>query len=238
MEYSRVMSALRRRRWAILFAVTACTVLTFFGSTRLGREYLATATLMAQDEAMEPVSVLAKPIEADQERDDLNGRQDRIKTVAAVLSSPAVVSKVIRELNISTTPARVQERMEVKEVTSQVLRVTVRDANPALAVEMVNRFVNTFVDYYGDLRSRDARSQLALLERERAAADRDVRMAAERLERFKRRDNISSLTDQTRVALEQARLTEQERNKAPSLRAPPPLARSGRAPPRRSCWSG
>lgn len=213
MEYSRVMSALRRRRWAIVLAVAACTGLTYYGSTRLPREYAAAATLMAQDEATESVSVLAKPIDADQDRDDLSGRQDRIKTVAAVLSSPTVLSKVIRELHLKVTPAQVQERLEVKELTSQVLRVTVRDGNPQLASEMVNRFVATFVDYYTDLRSRDARSQLALLERERVAADRDVREAAARLESFKRRGNISSLAEQTRVDLEHERLTEQERNK-------------------------
>lgn len=214
MDFGRAMLALRRRRWAILAAVIGCTAVTYAGASRMQREYLASATLMAQDEAMEPVTVLARPIEADRDRDDITGRQDRIKTVASVLSSPAVVARVIEQLNLKTVPAQLQERIEVKELTSQVLRVSVRDTSPDLASSMVNRFVAAFMEHYGDLRSRDARSQMALLEREQSEADRELRTAGARLEQFKKQDNISSLPEQTRVTLEHARLTEEERDKA------------------------
>lgn len=214
MEYSRAMAALRRRRWIILIAVATCTGLTFAGASRMKREYQASATLMAQDDATEPVTVIAKPIGVEQDRDDLTAKQDRLKTIAAVLNSPAVMEKVISDLNLKTLPAQLQERIEVKEVTSQVLRLSLKDDDAARAGETVNRFVESFVAYYTDLRSRDARTQLAALEKERDEATRNLRLAADRLQRFKQAGNISSLPDQTRLALDQAKTTEEARNEA------------------------
>jgi capsular exopolysaccharide synthesis family protein len=213
MDYARVMTALRRRRWWIVLAVLSCTFLTAFGSLRMKREYLASATLMAQEQAMGSLSELAKPIEGDYERDDLTGRQDRIKTIGTVLTSPGVLQPVIRELRLNTTPAKLQEDIEVKEVTSQVLRVLYKDENPALAQKIVNGIVDTFVGFYADMRSAEARKQIDALEQDRRAADRELQAAGTALERFKRASNISSLPDQMRVGLEQARQTEEERNR-------------------------
>jgi uncharacterized protein involved in exopolysaccharide biosynthesis len=105
MEYARIMAALRRRRWVILIAVLGCTLLTAFGAGRMKREYLATATLMPQEQALGTISELARPAEAEQDRDDLDGRQDRLKTVATLLNSPEVLGQVIQELKLKTSPS-------------------------------------------------------------------------------------------------------------------------------------
>ncbi|HEU4754207.1 MAG TPA: polysaccharide biosynthesis tyrosine autokinase, partial [Armatimonadota bacterium] len=134
--------------------------------------------------------------------------------LGTILVSPGVLDPVIRSLKLNTTPAKLQETLEVKEITSQVLRVSVKDQDPGRASAIVNGIVDTFVRFYGDLRSGEVKKQIEQLEGERQAADRDLRMASSRLERFKRGNGISSLADQTREALEQARLSEEERNKA------------------------
>ncbi|MGV3721191.1 MAG: GumC family protein [Actinomycetota bacterium] len=208
------MAALRRRRFLILFAVLGCTLLTAFGATRMKREYLATATLMPQEQALGTISELARSPEAEQERDELDGRQDRLKTVATILNSPEVLGTVIQKMGLKTTPALLQENIEVKEVTSQVLRVAVKDTDPQKAGGTVNSIVDTFVTFFSDLRSREARKQLKLAEAEKAAADAELAEAGGALARFKKSSDISSLEEQTRVALESSRQVGETRNAA------------------------
>jgi len=214
MEYARIMAALRRRRFIILFAVLGCTLLTAFGATRLKREYLATATLMPQEQALGTISELARPAEAEQVRDELDGRQDRLKTVATILNSPEVLGTVIQKLGLKTTPTLLQENIEVKEVTSQVLRVAVKDTDPQKASGTVNAIVDTFVTFFSDLRSREARKQLELAEQEKRAADLELADAGGELGQFKKSSDISSLEEQTRVALESSRQVSETRNTA------------------------
>ena len=214
MDYARIMTALRRRRWLILCAVLACTALTAFGASRMQREYLATATLMPQEQALGTISELARPAGAEAERDELDGRQDRLKTVATVLTSPEVLGTVIQQLKLKTSPALLQEDIDVKEVTSQVLRISVKNSNPNLAAATVNGIVESFTRFYADLRSREARKQLDMASKEKREADLELASAGRALEGFKRSSNISSLEEQTKTALENTRQIEATRNTA------------------------
>jgi capsular exopolysaccharide synthesis family protein len=197
-----------------LFAVLGCTILTYLGATRMKREFLATATLMPQEQALGTISELARPAEAGVERDELEGRQDRLKTVATILTSPEVLGSVIEQQKLKTTPALLSEEVEVKEVTSQVLRISAKDTDPQKAGAIVNGIVDTFSRTFADLRSREARKQLELVEKEKAEADQELATAGRSLERFKRGSNISSLEEQTKVALESSRQIGEERNTA------------------------
>lgn len=214
MDYARIMTALRRRRWLILCAVLACTALTAFGASRMPREYVATATLMPQEQALGSISELARPAGAEAERDELDGRQDRLKTVATVLTSPEVLGTVIQQLKLKTTPSLLQEDIEVKEVTSQVLRISVKNADPKLASATVNSIVDTFTKFYADLRSREARKQLDMASHEKNEANTELASAGRALQSFKRSSNISSLEEQTKTALENTRQIEETRNTA------------------------
>lgn len=214
MDSTHVITALRRRRFAILAAVLGCTALTAFGASQMKREYLASATLMPQEQALGTITELATPADVAQEKDDLTARHDRLKTVSTILTSPAVLGSVIREQQIPTSPTLLREQIEVKEITSQVVRVSVKDQDPQRAGNVVNAIVDTFTRFYTDLRSREVRKQIETLTRERDTADRELRAAGARLAGFKRSGNISSLPDQLRVGLERAGETEEERNKA------------------------
>jgi len=214
MNYTRVMSALRRRRWWILSAVTACTLATGYGATRMPREYAATAQVMPGEAALGTLKELETPLEVAQDKDDLVGRQDRLKTVAAVLTSPTVIGRVIEQQRLNTTPAKLLEEISVEEVTSQMLRISVKDKEAARASAIVNGIVDEFVRYYTDLRSQEARKQLALVDSERRKAEKELRLASASLHGFKKSGQISSLEDQTKALLEQSGLLSDERNKA------------------------
>ena len=81
---------------------------------------------------------------------------DRLKTVATVLASPAVVGQVIQQNNLKTTPDMFMKQTDVQELTSRLVRISYRDTDPQKAVQVVNSTVRTFVDFYRDLRSQDS----------------------------------------------------------------------------------
>lgn len=214
MDYGRVMAALRRRRWLILIAVFGCTALTMVGASRMKREFQATATLMPQEQALDSLKEQLAPDDGRREREELAGREDRLKTVATVISSPSVVGPALKQLHLDMAPSAFSAKMDVKPITSQMLKVTIKDEDPKLASASVNAVVDRFVGFYGDLRSREARRQLDLLGRERGEAERDLQLAGGRLEQFKRGSNISSLPDQLRLGLERSGQMEGDRNSA------------------------
>jgi polysaccharide biosynthesis transport protein len=214
MDYARVMTALRRRRWWIVCGVISCTALTFVGARKMKREYQASATLMAQEQALQNTSEMAAPLEAGREQDEILGRQDRIKTVSTILTSPTVLGKVIHDLGLKTTPVKLAEDIEVKEVTTQVARVSYKDSDPDKAGLIVNAITDNFVTFFSELRSREARKQLDTLERERKSAQQELQQASAQLQSFKKSSDISSLQDQMRVGLERASEIEQGRNTA------------------------
>lgn len=214
MDYGRVMTALRRRRWMIALCVVGCTGLTALGSTRMKKEYLASATLMPQEQALTDIRDLAKPVEASAERDDLTAKQDRIKTVSSILTSPAVVGPVIEQQRLNLAPTRFLDRVEVKEPTSQVLTVTYRDEDPRRAAATINAMVDQLLAEYSRIRSSEAGKQVGALEQEERKAQADLQQASAKLESFKRSRRITSLPDQMRTALEQTRTLTEARNTA------------------------
>jgi len=215
MDYQRAMTALRRRRLWIVVAVLGCTILTGLGSTRMKRQFLASATLMPQEQALESLTEIQQSQQPGAERVDLVARQDRLKTVATVLNSPAVLGTVIDRLNLSTlTPAKLQESIEVKEITSQLVRVNVTHEDQKLAASIVNAIVDTFVSFYANLRSQEARKQLETLARDRERADAELQSASSRLERFKKSNDIVSVADQAKADLDRANELARERNTA------------------------
>src|SRR4051794_4883500 len=103
MDSARVMTALRNRRWMILAAVAGWTTAVAVNTSRMKREYQASATLMPQEVALEPLHRMQQSADVRDEGDDPVVSEDRMKTVAAVVTSPTVLGQVITDLRLPTT---------------------------------------------------------------------------------------------------------------------------------------
>lgn len=68
-----------------------------------------------------------------------------INTYNVIIKSPAILSKVIENLDLNLTPSQLTEKITVaSQNDSQVVNVTVEDENPAIAVEIANTTAEVF----------------------------------------------------------------------------------------------
>ncbi|MED2972863.1 Wzz/FepE/Etk N-terminal domain-containing protein [Fictibacillus sp. B-59209] len=70
-----------------------------------------------------------------------------VNTYSVIIKSPVILSKVINNLNLKTTPEELTNKLTINsEQDTQVLNVTVQDPDPAMAVNIANNIAKTFKD--------------------------------------------------------------------------------------------
>ncbi|GGA20571.1 YveK family protein [Psychrobacillus lasiicapitis] len=76
---------------------------------------------------------------------DIQTNLQLINTYNVIIKSPAILSKVIEQLDLNTTPSALTNQITVKnEQNSQVVNITVQDANPNVAVDIANTTATVF----------------------------------------------------------------------------------------------
>lgn len=68
-----------------------------------------------------------------------------INTYNVIIQSPAILSKVISQLNLNSTPEKLKEQITVSNASnSQVVNIAVRDKKPEMAVDIANTVAGVF----------------------------------------------------------------------------------------------
>lgn len=68
-----------------------------------------------------------------------------INTYNVIIQSPAILSKVISQLHLDSTPEKLKEQITVSSASnSQVVNITVRDKQPDMAVKIANTVAGVF----------------------------------------------------------------------------------------------
>ena len=76
---------------------------------------------------------------------DIQANLQVINTYSEIIKSPVILSKVIEELNLDTTPGALYNKITVNTVqNSQVLKMDVQDPDPAQAVNIANTTAAVF----------------------------------------------------------------------------------------------
>lgn len=76
---------------------------------------------------------------------DIQTNLQLINTYNVIIKSPAILSKVIEELDLDTTPSSLTNQITVNnEQNSQVVNITVQDPNPNVAVDIANTTASVF----------------------------------------------------------------------------------------------
>ncbi|MCP1493977.1 capsular polysaccharide biosynthesis protein [Peribacillus frigoritolerans] len=90
---------------------------------------------------------------------------DMINTYSVIIKSPAILEKVIDELELDQSVEQLSEKITINsQENSQVFSLTVQDSNPTKAVEIVNTVSATFQKEIKDIMNVDNVSVLAKAE--------------------------------------------------------------------------
>jgi capsular polysaccharide biosynthesis protein len=88
-----------------------------------------------------------------------------INTYSVIIKSPAILEKVIDELELDQSVEQLSEKITINsQENSQVFSLTVQDSNPTKAVEIVNTVSATFQKEIKDIMNVDNVSVLAKAE--------------------------------------------------------------------------
>ncbi|MEY8756298.1 YveK family protein [Peribacillus frigoritolerans] len=90
---------------------------------------------------------------------------DMINTYSVIIKSPAILEKVIDELDLKLSVEQLSGKITINsQENSQVFSLTVQDSNPAQAVEIANTVSSTFQKEIKDIMNVDNVSILAKAE--------------------------------------------------------------------------
>ncbi len=90
---------------------------------------------------------------------------DMINTYSVIIKSPAILEKVIDELQLNQSVDQLSQKITINiQENSQVFSLTVRDSNPAKAVEIANTVSSIFQKEIKDIMKVDNVSILAKAE--------------------------------------------------------------------------
>ncbi|MFA1711691.1 YveK family protein [Peribacillus frigoritolerans] len=90
---------------------------------------------------------------------------DMINTYSVIIKSPAILEKVIDELELDQSVEQLSEKITINsQENSQVFSLTVQDSNPSRAVEIANTVSVTFQKEIKDIMNVDNVSVLAKAE--------------------------------------------------------------------------
>ncbi|MGE7683265.1 YveK family protein [Peribacillus simplex] len=90
---------------------------------------------------------------------------DMINTYSVIIKSPAILEKVIDELELNQSVDQLSQKITINsQQNSQVFSLTVQDSNPSKAVEIANTVSETFQKEIKDIMNVDNVSVLAKAE--------------------------------------------------------------------------
>lgn len=117
----------------MLLAVTVAGVISFMLLTPI---YQASTQILVNQQKVEQNQFNAQDIQANLQL---------INTYNVIIKSPAILSKVIENLDLNTTPAALNGKIKVNsEQNSQVVNVSVQDPEPYMAVDIANTTAEVF----------------------------------------------------------------------------------------------
>lgn len=96
---------------------------------------------------------------------DVRMNVELINTYNVIIKSPAILDQVVEELNLSYGANELGEKLQVESAEqSQVVTVTAKDEDPAVAVDIANTTVEVFQDEIPDIMNVDNVSILTTAE--------------------------------------------------------------------------
>lgn len=219
MTPNQLLRILWARRLVVLAGVLLVAGLALIASLVLPKQYSATAEVIVDLKAPDPVMGTALPQQA------LAGY---MATQVEIVESERVARAVVDALGLADSqtwqkrwddetggrknlaswlPKRLQKDLDVRSSREgNIIRVSMRSGDPMEAARLANAFASAYLQTAIALRVEPARQNAAFFEAQRASARELLERAQARLSDFQRTNAISSADE--RLDIEQTRLVE------------------------------
>ncbi|MBU0906385.1 MAG: capsular biosynthesis protein [Firmicutes bacterium] len=126
----------KRLSLIVILTIMAITVSGLISYVFLTPIYQASTQILVNQEKVDATQFNAQNIQADLQL---------INTYNVIIKSSAILSKVINELDLDTSPAALYSQITVtSEQNSQVVNIAVEDPNPGQAVDIANTIATVF----------------------------------------------------------------------------------------------
>ena len=127
-----------RKRMSLIAILTiiAITISGVISYLLITPTYQASTQILINQEKVDSTAINPANIQSDLQL---------INTYNVIIKSPAILEKVVKELNLSTTANVLNEQISVNsEENSQVVNITVQDQSPQKAVDIANTIASVF----------------------------------------------------------------------------------------------
>ncbi|MDC1541881.1 Wzz/FepE/Etk N-terminal domain-containing protein [Candidatus Pseudothioglobus singularis] len=142
-------------------------ILTFIFAFALIAAIVSYLIMTPKYEASSQFIVNQSKVDSEMQYDvnDVRMNVELINTYNVIIKSPAILDQVVEELNLSYGANELGEKLQVESAEqSQVVTVTAKDEDPALAVDIANTTVEVFQDEIPDIMNVDNVSILTTAE--------------------------------------------------------------------------
>lgn len=219
MNFSQFLLILKARAWIVLLALVVTVATTVIVSLLLPKNYTATATLVVDAKAKDPVTGIMLPAQM------LPGY---VATQVDILRSQNVALKVVRGLKLADNPQvkgdfmaatggrgslehwladLLLKRLEVEPSReSSVIRVSFSGTEPRFASIVANAFAHAYIQTNLELKVEPARQTSAWYETKIAELRKNLEAAQTRLSEYQREHGL--VASDERLDVETARLAE------------------------------
>lgn len=142
-------------------------ILTFIFAFALIAAIVSYLIMTPKYEASSQFIVNQSKVDSEMQYDvnDVRMNVELINTYNVIIKSPAILDQVVEELNLSYGANELGEKLQVESAEqSQVVTVTAKDEDPAVAVDIANTTVEVFQDEIPDIMNVDNVSILTTAE--------------------------------------------------------------------------
>jgi polysaccharide biosynthesis transport protein len=170
MDLRYFLAIIERRKWVILATFALASIVSIVGTTLMTPIYRASTTLLVATGAGGTVENLRY--------DDLMYADRLVNTYARIATSEPVVSQVNERFGRAEAPRIIVD----VPANTELMRVSVEDANPRLAAEMSNALAQILIVHVREQYNSSARAAEEVISRQLVQTEEELRQARERYE--------------------------------------------------------
>ena len=202
MELWQFYRILRRRRWMIIIGTLICVGFVVI-VTRMGSEkYEAVTTIMEKMNNEEQVVIYPGygAVQFDP--------RSRLANLAQLVKSRTVMERsaeTLYRMNKVSDPVEILQSLDVVPVLdTTILNIRVRSSNEVEAKATADVVAKEFIGYYNEMNYSGAAKSKKFIENEMPKAEIRLKMAREKLRRFKEQNKVVQLDRESDLLMQQA----------------------------------